>query len=314
MERLMQEHEEHTFNEQGEIDQLILIDRMCDPISILATQRTYEGMIDELEGIDYSTADFQKELLGKAGQGKTRDGKKKITLNGSDRIFSECRDLNFEFALGPWFSRASIEVKNYFDQRHDAKKDMTKLKEFTQVLGIRSQDHMLLTLHINLSSDLGKRAHKFIPWKRKAKIEQDLLEGVQGTEDPEDYILELLARGKNMNNVLRLMCLTSLCRGGLRKFDQIRKEVLQSYGMHHLLTLLNMEKAGIIQSKKLLSFVKQDVKFNFSNLKKLLDLYFPLKPDNYLKGSNTLGLRDINTIGSNYAPMSVRLVERLHAL
>jgi len=311
MERFKRESDELLMiHDQPEIDQLILIDRLTDPITVLATQRTYEGIIDEIEGIANSHAEFDKDLLGKAGTGKTRDGKKKIALNSADRIFQRCRDLNFEYALGPWFSQASQDVKKYFDQRHEAKQDTSQLKKFFGMLGSRHEDHMKLTLHINIASDLGKKTNKFMPWKRQMRIESELLEG-SSQEDPEQYVIELCGRGASFSRVLRLMCLTSLCRGGLRSYEALKKEILQTYGYHHMLTLQKMEKSGLLNSKKLLNFGAKEAKFNFAVLRKSLNLYETLTPKDYQGGQ--LGLRDLNAIGSNYAPLSGRIVETLHA-
>jgi len=311
MERFKNESDELLMiHDQPEIDQLILIDRLTDPITVLATQRTYEGIIDEIEGIANTQAEFDKDLLGKAGSGKTRDGKKKITLNSADRIFQRCRDLNFEYSLGPWFSQASQDVKKYFDQRHEAKQDTSQLKKFFGMLGSRHEDHMKLTLHINIASDLGKKTNKFMPWKRQMRIESELLEGTS-TEDPEQYVTELCGRGASFSRVMRLMCLTSLCKGGLRSYDLLKREILQTFGYHHMLTLQKMEKAGLLNSKKLLNFGAKDAKFNFSVLRKTLNLYENLTPRDYQDGH--LGLKDLNAIGSNYAPLSGRLVETLHA-
>jgi hypothetical protein len=71
MNRIKAENAEvyRRINDTPEIDKLILIDRLVDPISALATQRTYEGIIDEIQGINYTEVNINPEVLGKAGSG-----------------------------------------------------------------------------------------------------------------------------------------------------------------------------------------------------------------------------------------------------
>ena len=49
--RMKKEMEPHEPNIPPRIDNLLLLDRMVDPVTPLMTQLTYEGLIDELFGI-----------------------------------------------------------------------------------------------------------------------------------------------------------------------------------------------------------------------------------------------------------------------
>ena len=51
--------------------------------------------------------------------------------------------------------------------------------------------------------------------------------------------------------VLRLICLQSACNSGLkpRLLDQYRRDLLQTYGFQHALTLDNLERAGLLRSQ-----------------------------------------------------------------
>jgi hypothetical protein len=45
-----------------------------------------------------------------------------------------------------------------------------------------------------------------------------------------------------------MICLQSVINGGLKQklFDFYRREILQTYGFEHILTLDNLEKAGLL--------------------------------------------------------------------
>lgn len=80
------------------IDQILLIDRSVDLITPLATQLTYEGLIDEIFGINYSTASFPIDNFLSSEERTSEslsEDKKKIVLNSSDKLFADIRDKNF---------------------------------------------------------------------------------------------------------------------------------------------------------------------------------------------------------------------------
>jgi hypothetical protein len=57
---------------------------------------------------------------------------------------------------------------------------------------------------------------------------------------------ELMSRGADVVDVLRIVVLLNECHQGLsrRHFDLLRHEILQSYGHEHILTLSALERAG----------------------------------------------------------------------
>lgn len=61
--------ESYSGSEKGSIDQLIILDRSIDLMSVLATQLTYEGLIDELLGINSTTAYFPADKFSKQDEG-----------------------------------------------------------------------------------------------------------------------------------------------------------------------------------------------------------------------------------------------------
>jgi len=303
-----------------EIDQLILIDRLSDPISVLATQRTYEGMLDEQEGICFTQIDINADLLGSDPApwigSKVRDGKKKVTLNSSDPIFKECRNLNHEKQFSPWSKKAIKALQDHQGHVLQLTKDLGAFKKFgglQEVMEI-SFTKFMLGAHVNIAQYLGKRTTKHMPWKRRAALELELLACQPPSEDPEEYILEQIALDQDFYTVVRIMCLTSLARGGLKKFDTIRKDILQTYGYSHLITLENIRKAGLIKLSEGFfnrAISKKEVKFDYQQLNKALTLFHELEGQDW-EDMDRCQLRDLNTIGSGYAPLSAKLVERLH--
>lgn len=90
--------EKTRINQSSTIDQIVLIDRAVDLISPLATQLTYEGLIDEIYGISNTTANFPAEKFLSLEERSTEslaEDKKQIILNSGDKLFADVRDKNF---------------------------------------------------------------------------------------------------------------------------------------------------------------------------------------------------------------------------
>lgn len=68
-------------SEKGTIDQLIILERSTDLMSVLATQLTYEGLIDEVFGINKATAQFPAENFSKTSNDVNSSDQKLIYLN-----------------------------------------------------------------------------------------------------------------------------------------------------------------------------------------------------------------------------------------
>ena len=103
------------WNIASRFDNLFVLDRNVDLITLLPTQLTYEGLVDECFAIQQATVRLPVEKFPNPGQsskaavsdadaGAKKEAKdKKITLNSSDELFAEIRDKNFS-AVGPVFS------------------------------------------------------------------------------------------------------------------------------------------------------------------------------------------------------------------
>lgn len=100
--------------------------------------------------------------------------------------------------------------------------------------------------------------------------------------------------------VLRYFALLSTTQGGLAKpeFDALRRSFIMNYGYQEMITLMNMQDAGLIKLKD----KKND--WNWEKIKNILDLLPDGECD--LKAPS-----DFNFIFNGFSPMSVRLIERL---
>eukprot|EP00051_Salpingoeca_urceolata_P013714 m.173465 g.173465 ORF g.173465 m.173465 type:complete len:275 (+) comp17870_c0_seq8:1353-2177(+) len=128
---------------------------------------------------------------------------------------------------------------------------------------------------------------------------QTFLNGVE-TDKVSEYIEDCVARKEPLPKVLRLMCLQSLTNNGLSRkvLDFYRTEILQTYGHWHLITLENLEKAGLL---KLQEEKRKNV---YGTLRKSFRLLVEEQADAPIP-------KDISYVYSGYAPLSIRVVEAL---
>ena len=98
------------------------------------------------------------------------------------------------------------------------------------------------------------------------------------------------------------MCLESCVGGGFRPKDLefFKREILQAYGYHHILTLDALEKLELLQSRQNLQ-TGPNARTMYPNVRKLLRLIVDEVDEH--------DPEDISYVYSGYAPLSARLVQ-----
>ena len=115
-----------------------------------------------------------------------------------------------------------------------------------------------------------------------------------------DVLEDWIASSYPPYKLLRLLCLQSLCSGGLKagRYDTFRAQVVQTYGYEFLFVLNDLEKVGLIRRRETLWM---DSAGSFNSLRKSLILINAevdtVEPD------------DVSYVSSGYAPLTVRLVQ-----
>ncbi|CAK7266586.1 Vacuolar protein-sorting-associated protein 33 [Sporothrix epigloea] len=305
------------------IESVIIIDREVDPVTPLLTQLTYEGLIDELFGIQNSQIDVDSTIVGTAAAASSTGGastasaptagasgarKRKIQLDSSDELYEELRDANFAI-VGSLLNKVARRLQSDYEGRHSTK-TTAELREFVNKLPGYQAKQASLKVHAGLVEEIYKytRSDQF---SSLLEVQQNLAAGA----DPSaqfDAIEELIARDTPINQVLRLLCVYSCISGGIKpkEYDQFRRLILQGYGYQHLLTLQNLETlqlflprssplAGMIPMAG--SAVAAGTKTNYTFLRKQLRLI--------VDEVSEQDPQDIAYTYSGYAPLSVRLVQ-----
>jgi hypothetical protein len=272
----------------------IILDRQVDMVTPLATPLTYEGLLDEIVGIETGFLQVPQSSLNPEEEGPTATQRVSLGVHAGDSLYAEVRDQHVE-QFGSFLqnqAKALQESHANFTNKQQ-RKDLNQIHQFVKQIPMFTQNLRTLTNHIHLAEAI--QAYTQAPtFREQWQTERSLLEG----ETAYDVLEEWIGSHHPIEKVLRGLCLQSLCSGGLKghKYDQLRQLIVQGYGYEYALKLHYLEQLGWIR--------RRDTFFEaatFGNIRKSLILIHP--------EVNTLEPDDVSYVSSGYAPLSVRLVQ-----
>jgi hypothetical protein len=291
----------------GDVAALIIIDRKVDLVTPMISPLTYEGLLDDVVGIDcgFITLDVktinpdETDDTTALKQDQTKETKKELVslgINGSDTLYAEVRDQHVE-KFGSFLqnqAKALRESHANFTSK-GKKKDLAEIHQFVKNIPVFTQNLRSLTNHIHLA-ELVKHTSEETTFRERWQMERSILEG----DTCYDMLDDLVACQYPPYRFFRLLCLQSLCSGGIKssRYDSLRRDVIQTYGYEYLFILGNLEKAGLLRRRDGLWI---DTTSPFNNLRKSLILINAevdtVEPD------------DVSYVSSGYAPLSLRLIQ-----
>ena len=296
------------------IESLIIIDREVDFGTVLLSQLTYEGLIDELYKIKDNQIEVSTSIVGPAPGQQNQSAqpglKRKILLDSSDKLFAQLRDANFAI-VAALLSKLARRLESDFESRHTAQ-STAELREFVGKLPGYQAEQQALKVHSGLVEEIMKHTNSDL-FRRMLEVQQNLASGADAASE-HDTIEELIARETPLPDVLRLLCLESCVAGGLRPKDleRFRALLLHAYGHPHLLTLAALEKMQLLVPRAAGNMFALP-----TTGAAVAGAHAPRTNYNYLRRALRLVVNDVNETAPNdaayvysgYAPLSVRLVQ-----
>ncbi|CAI5797213.1 sorting-associated 33A [Podarcis lilfordi] len=180
-------------------------------------------------------------------------------------------------------------------ERHHAK-TVGEIKQFVSQLPHMQAARSSLANHTSIA-ELIKDITTSEDFFDNLTVEQEFMSGID-TDKVNNYIEDCIAQKHPLIKILRLICLQSVCNSGLKQkvLDHYKREILQTYGYEHILTLNNLEKAGLLKTQL-------TSRNNYPTIRKTLRLW--------MDDVNEQNPNDISYVYSGYAPLSVRLAQLL---
>lgn len=294
------------------IDSLVIVDREVDFPTVLLTQLTYEGLIDEVFNISANQTEVDSSVAGGAApqQGQTGSAstsmKRKIMIDSKDTLYNDLGDANFAI-VGNLLNKAARRLQNTTGRDQLAAKTTSELRDFVAKLPGFQAEQSSLKLHTSLAEEIIKYTREET-FTRSLEVQQNIMSGADPSTQ-HDTIYELINRSIPLPVILRLLCLESTTNAGIRPKDleAFKRAIVQAYGTQHILTLASLEKMGLLGVRGGVGIGGTQAKpgsvTNYTPLRKSLKLW-----DDDVNESDP---NDISYTFSGYAPLSVRLVQSI---
>lgn len=195
-----QPHEETGPVPAGDIAAVVILDRSLDLVTPMITPLTYEGLLDDVVGIDCgfitvdvdtinppdessgdptpSTNPFATDttptsiVVGTSGNPRVALG-----VNGSDSLYNEVRNQHVE-KFGTFLQNQAKALReshaNFTDR--GKKKDLQEIHQFVKNIPIFTRNLRSLTNHIHLA-ELVKKTSEETTFRERWQLERSILEG-----------------------------------------------------------------------------------------------------------------------------------------
>ena len=227
------EQEFYLTKAKGNTD-LVVVERNLDFISVILNQLNYQGLIDDLFGIDIDNV---------------KVGENKYKLN--DELYNELKHLNFA-SIGVKLNKLAIFIQNEFSTR-DNLQSLNEMKKLVSNLGNLTSKQDLIKKHTFLSESIlnfikngdienkpTKSRKKYNEYEKFLSFENELFDIDYKTQI--SYLRDFLTENFNYKIVLSTIILISTVNDGIkeRDFDWVYNEILDNFGMEIIFVIDNL--------------------------------------------------------------------------
>jgi hypothetical protein len=319
MMRMQREVPDNEKKVPTQIENLILIDRSIDLITPMMIPATYEALLDELFGIQFNrievpTLSFSPDFREVQKIDTTTQDKVAVRLLTTDQLYSDTRYLHM-IPVGKILqegARAQKQLRTDFDTQFSGSttnlqgKKLAELREFVTRMSNQNAKTQTLSTHLELAFCI----------KQELTLNYDMYLSNQLSilfspvlQDALRQIDERIAWKDNIFCILRYLSIVTHTLGSQLKrkdYDLIKKDIIQTFGLQYLVLIHALEQVGLIyltDTNKSLSSIKTNETY-FERLKREFNL---LQEDQV----NIMDPQDIYYIYYQYAPISIRLIEKI---
>ncbi|KAL8431140.1 hypothetical protein ACSSS7_005458 [Eimeria intestinalis] len=332
------------------IEMLVLFDRRADLVTPLCTPFTYEGLLDNILGVDGSGLDVPRQLLQQQQQqqgepgaaqkpevaglsGQTADilvverGKTQRVSLAGDALYALLRDLH-QSEVGATLHRVASDIQQTYREK-ESLRTIADISSFMPKFKAKQQEHSSLSLHVKLASFISAVA-KSPAYHRRLCIEDQLLQtggtGSSGAFDAstvgefEDLIDESAATEAAAS--------TGLCSAAAATLDEVYRLLCLASVVNggikpkHLEPLLHsiVQQHGLSELRRMAALHKVGLlreqpsvhtgKAGASGMG--VQRWKYVKEKCRLMVDEQQAMNDIAYACSGYAPLSIRLLQLLH--
>ena len=308
------EKENNLKENEDEILGMIVLDRSVDFITLMTTNYTCEGLIDENIGINLGRIKVNESMLTENlnpttttnkinNANSNNQQKEKIVQYGLttniNKFFCAFRCMHYLDALK--YIKTYREYYQKLFTNKNSKLSATELKNMTEELQYFmnniKKDLIMNENLINFVIEplIDKEHLKYI------EKEQLLLAG-DIPDNLHNYYDEILCEQKDLISLIKLMIIESLTQNGIQGYQKLKREILNIYGFQKIFLFRDLENLGWLKEKQLLKNLKNIIDFTYSQINEKLELI----KENY----QPLKIEDCSYVLSGYCPISIKIIEK----
>ena len=304
------EKENNLHGIEEEILGMIVLDRSADFITLMTTNYTCEGLIDENIGINLGKIKVKESMImeglapktSKIPNAKPPDDKKMVTFGLTTDInpfFCKFRCMHYNDALK--FLKYTREYyQNMFKNKNSSNLSMSELKNVTEEL------HKYMN---NVKQDLIKNENliNFVigplldkEHMRFIQKEQILLSG-DAPQDLHNYYDEILCEQKDLISLIKLMIIESLTQNGVQGYQKLKREILNIYGFQKIFLFRDLEMLGWLKEKQIIKNIKNITNLTYANIYEKMNLFN--------ENNRPMEIKDCSYVLSGYCPLGLKIIE-----
>ena len=294
-------------NNKEEILGMIVLDRSVDFLTLICSNYTLEGLIDETIGINFGKMKIKESLLKEGLTKKKIDSNKIITYGlttQNNPFYCSFRCMHYLDA-----SRFVLNIKNYYknlaqeDKNENKNTSLDQLSEITKEFNEFMQFKDKLIMLENILNFIIKSVQN-PNYLNYIEMEQLLLAG--GLPNKLYHLYdEHLYEKRDLISLIKLMIIESLTQNGIKDYQKLKREILNIYGYQNIFLFRDLETMGWLKEKLFLNNILNlrksiaELTHNQLNEKfKLIDYNFD--PHN---------IQNCSYVCGGYCPLSLRLIE-----
>ena len=298
---------EMGFNNSEEILGMIVLDRSVDFLTLMCSNYTLEGLLDENFGINLGKIKVKESLL-KEGLSKTPIKSDKLIPYGittkNNKFYCSFRCMHYLDV-----SRYIIIIKEYYkkltndNKKNGEKLSMSHLEELTKELNefVEIKDKIIMLENLINYLIKSKENNLYLNYIEK---EQLMLAG-DLPHNLYNYYEEHLYEQRDIKSLIKLMVIESLTQNGIKDYQKLKREILNIYGYQYIFLLRDLEQIGWLKEKVFLTNIF-NIRKNITELTHIqINEKFNLVNLNY----DSKNIQDCSYIFGGYCPLSLRLIE-----
>ena len=291
---------------EDEILALLAFDRSVDFITLMASNYTCEGVIDDIFGINFGRIKVKENLLKKNLTKKPILSEKLISFGlttAFNKLYCSFRCMHYTDAL-----KYIIRIREYYkkiadDNRNNKKRismdELTKFAEEMKYFITNIKDSLIMNENIinHIIESVSDPNHKKYIEKEQLLLAGDLPNNLY------DFYDELLCEKKDLYGLIRLMIIESLTQNGIKDYYKLKREILNIYGYQNIFILRDLETLGWLKERQILKSIKKNI--TTITHTQIIDKLKLINLENDNKN-----IKDCSYVTGGFCPLSLKIVEK----